>query len=150
MRYILILTVTVLINSSMSILGHSNTLNEMRWHKRLIVAFATEARPATLIFKNHVEAASCDLAERHVDFYLIEDMAAIAYTSKALPMTSESILKLQSLRSHTTSPFEMLLIGKDGGLKATSLQASDLNRFLDLIDGMPMRRAEAAQQQSPC
>ena len=36
------------------------------------------------------------------------------------------------------------LVGYDGGVKAYAPDAADLERFLDLIDGMPMRQAEIA------
>ena len=78
MRHLLLLTIVILINSSVSVSGHSSTLDNSRWHKRLIVAFAAESSPFASILSEHVTAATCDLAERDVDVHLIDNTAAKA------------------------------------------------------------------------
>ena len=150
MGYIMLLTAVVLINATMSMPSHSSTLDEIRWQKRLIVAFGAEPTPNTSVFIEHVTAALCDLAERDVDVYLINDSVAKALTTNAKPLDVDSVDKLQLSRKDYALPFEMILIGKDGGTKTQSSTPRDLQRFLDLIDGMPMRRAEAAQQIGKC
>ena len=42
----------------------------------------------------------------------------------------------------TIHDFEVVLIGKDGGVKARTSDPGALQDFLALIDTMPMRRAE--------
>jgi len=59
----------------------------------------------------------------------------------------------QSLRERIgASPKEFLvvLIGKDGGIKARYPQAPALSEVFDLIDGMPMRRSERRQRGLDC
>ena len=150
MRYIMLLTAVGLINFTMSMPSHSSTLDEIRWHKRLIVAFSAEPDPNTSVFIEYVTATLCDLADRDVNVYLINDAVAEALTANAKPLDVDSVDNLQASRKDSALPFEMILIGKDGGAKAHSSSPRDLQRFLDLIDGMPMRRAEAAQQTGKC
>jgi len=56
--------------------------------------------------------------------------------------THAALLELARLRSAERSDFEMVLIGKDGGVKARTYELNALEDFLALIDTMPMRRAE--------
>ena len=42
--------------------------------------------------------------------------------------------------------FTLILIGKDGGVKLRRENGADLQDIFDLIDGMPMRKAEMRRQ----
>jgi len=139
-----------MINSMTSLPGYSNVLGDIRWHKRLIVAYAAGSSIDASVFRERIEALLCDLAVRDVEVHLIDRNVAVALTQSSTPLDSDSIDTLQAARTDTSLPFEMILIGKDGGSKAHSFKPHDLQLFLDLIDGMPMRRAEAAQQDNLC
>ena len=74
--------------------------------------------------------------------------------NRSLLVTTSLCLLLYSLRALAQSrkfahdSFELLLIGKDGGVKANSHRIKDLDEFITLIDGMPMRKQEADEKQS--
>jgi hypothetical protein len=59
-----------------------------------------------------------------------------------------ALAELARLRSDERSDFEMVLIGKDGGVKVRTNDLSALVNFLALIDSMPMRRAEVRSRGS--
>jgi hypothetical protein len=45
------------------------------------------------------------------------------------------------------SPYEIILIGLDGGIKLRQKELLSLDKLFAIIDGMPMRRAEMKEQQ---
>ncbi|MFK7856325.1 MAG: DUF4174 domain-containing protein [Granulosicoccus sp.] len=150
MRFAKVLTIVLLINSTMNPSSNANALNEIRWHKRVVIVFASKLDKSALVFKEHLDSSRCSLRERDVDVYLIDDAKALALSDGAAPLDRDSIELLHASRRDKSESFEMILIGKDGGIKAGSYKPEDLLLFIDLIDGMPMRRAEAANQVSEC
>ncbi len=75
----------------------------------------------------------CELANRQV---VIEVIAGVA------PGRSEALRRTYDVSG---SDFTAVLVGKDGGQKARSSGHVDLPGMLRLIDTMPMRRAESAE-----
>lgn len=150
MRFAKLLTIVLLINSTMNLSSHANTLEEIRWQKRVVIAFASTLDKKASTFKQDIENSRCKLDERDVDVYLIDGAKALSLTHGAKPLDEASIELLQGSRRDSSESFEMILIGKDGGIKAGSYTPQDLRLFIELIDGMPMRQAEAAEQIRGC
>lgn len=80
----------------------------------------------------------------------IRDQTASVLTNERIIIDSVTVAGLQKSRALPESEFEMLLIGKDGGIKSRATTADDLDSFIELIDGMPMRQREAANSGSNC
>ena len=110
--------------------------------RRLVVAIGEPGAAELERLGRLAEAARCRLADRDVDLIVV-DPAELerlrAGPPGTVPVHLEPVLR-------ATAPardgFELLLVGKDGGVKARSDDPDALDGFLERIDRMPMRRAE--------
>ena len=97
-------------------------LGQYRWNKRIIVTYAlSEEHPEVLKLKSDISRRLCEYDNRNLVHEHVN--------------TSEN-------------DFKIILIGYDGATKYTGRQ-SDLQALFDLIDTMPMRRAEM-RNDKPC
>ena len=113
--------------------------------RRQIIVFAAPASESGKVVQGSVDALRCQLIDRDTDVRFV-DINELPDTGDT-PTTEERdekgmILELARLRSYERPDFELVLIGKDGGVKARTRDPSALEDFLALIDTMPMRRAE--------
>jgi hypothetical protein len=102
-------------------------LTQYRWHQRPVVLFAPSATDANYLqqmamLKNHQDA----LAER--------DIIVFSDTSPA----DKGQLRAQL----QPKGFEMVLVGKDGGMKLRETTPLSAEALLSTIDRMPMRQAK--------
>ena len=97
--------------------------------RRTVVAFGTPG--------SEKMARLGRLVDRDVDVRLVDvaELEAGAGDDTALG-------RLARLRGPDAGPFELVLVGKDGGVKARADDPDALDAFLERIDTMPMRRAE--------
>ncbi len=113
--------------------------------RRQIIIFVTLESESGEAIQRAVEALRCQLVDRDTDvrFIDVSDFpdASVTPTNEERE-TRAALLELARLHSDESSEFEMVLIGKDGGVKARTSDPSALEDFLILIDSMPMRRAE--------
>ncbi len=126
------------------------TLTEQQWKMRLIVAFASKDAPEEVVFQEWLTANACRLKERDVQMFLLDGEKTRSLTGMNHWLDEESIQQLVRQRRYSDAPFELMLIGKDGGIKAQAITTAALDDFIIQIDGMPMRKAEASQQSSDC
>ncbi len=113
--------------------------------RRLIIAYGASGSEQGRRFEALVDEQRCQLIERDVDVYLV-DTAEVAWLASASPGDSENLPSaLVTYRGE--GEFELVLVGKDGGVKARASTPEALSEFLVAIDGMPMRRAEAAARE---
>ena len=101
-----------------------DTLGTLRWQARPVVVLGPDRDVQAQIARLQAEAAK--LAERKV--------VILTDGSGADP-----------LRQGTA--FQVLLVGKDGGIKLRRETPVDAADIIDLIDTMPMRQREAAPEQ---
>ncbi len=133
--------------------AHSNDgaelLSKLRWEARVLLVFSPErADPRASAFDDALSRNACAVSERDIvtglivpgDESRIGDAAISAQVARDLGME----LGVGS------SEFQILLIGKDGGVKARYADVPSLDTVFALIDGMPMRRREAAMQETGC
>jgi len=112
----------------------------MVWKNRLIVLYSST--PHNQTYQRHKEwlnQTEKSLLER--DLVIVECPANTA--SKA------DVLYLTKHFKHNPEQFGIWLIGKDGGLKLSSKQATAPQQLFDLIDSMPMRQAEMNKKKLP-
>ena len=106
-------------------------LNEYRWRNRLILLFAASAEdPAYTEQRDVLEAVTEGLLERHV--------VVLSDTDPEAAGALRTRFKPQG--------FEVLLIGKDGGVKLRQRQPVAAETLFATIDAMPMRRREMDKQ----
>lgn len=113
-------------------------LKAYRWQNRIIL--------------HTTDAASSDrlaaVLERHEDEIKNRDLVFVDLgTAKAKPrkhhleLDTESIESLRKTLSATPGKTELILVGKDGGIKER-IDRLDLKYLFAVIDQMPMRRTE--------
>jgi hypothetical protein len=113
--------------------------------RRQIIVFAIPASDTGEIIQRTVETLRCQLVNRdtdvrYVDITELPDAGTTSTDEKR--EKPRALEELALLRSEARPEFEMVLIGKDGGVKARTRDPAALENFLALIDTMPMRRAE--------
>lgn len=114
-------------------------------NRRQIIVFATPESESGREVRSSVDALSCQLIDRDTDVRFV-DISELPDTggapSTGLRDNMGMDVELMRLRSDEHPDFELVLIGKDGGVKARTSDPSAMEDFLSLIDAMPMRRAE--------
>ena len=113
-------------------------LHSMQWQKRVLLLYAPDQNH-TLYGqqKRLLEAKRQELEER--DLVQIELLASEA--DAATKRFLEGELKA------TPGTFNLLLIGKDGGVKYRTITATPVEEIVGIIDAMPMRQSEMQKQQ---
>lgn len=123
--------------------AEASRLAELRWQHRLIVVFAIEDSQDNTQLAHWVTSNRCRLTDRDVLVFSIHSGAADDLTGQYESLDDDSITALHQRRQYPNAAFEMLLIGKDGGVKTHATAVDELDTFIERIDGMPMRQKEA-------
>lgn len=114
-------------------------LEQLQWHHRIILV-QCETQACQQTSAEQLKEASSEIQERHIVWFVS--------TSEEL-MTNVPVAIGERLYSFITSEVwgrpQILLIGKDGEVKATT-DAFELESLFKLIDQMPMRQAEMSWQ----
>ncbi len=116
-------------------------LSRHRWQDRLLLVLADEADAPLLmeqfqILQRHAEG----LEERKMVLFELTPQSARIRSERQKEATCSTAL-YHSLKK-TKAPFEVVLIGLDGGVKLRQNDLLTTEKLFALIDGMPMRRAE--------
>lgn len=116
-------------------------LDALRWKNRILILFGpSESDPSFRLQKQDLASRTEEVIERDLVILEIlehgESQASQEILSKE---TAESIRNRFNARS---GHFQVLLIGKDGGVKLRSEQPVPVQDIFGLIDSMPMRRQE--------
>ncbi|MEL6536926.1 MAG: DUF4174 domain-containing protein [Bacteroidota bacterium] len=123
---------------------HCQDLTQHRWENRVVVIAVQDS--ASQLAKQQLAEFQEDLAgmaERRLIVYTITQEAyRLATDPKALWQPISPSLKTFA----SQSPFQVSLIGLDGGLKLQQQALLSREDLFALIDGMPMRRAELRQK----
>ena len=124
-------------------------LDAHRWTHRLLIAFvAEEAELETLSLNASLAAAACELEDRNmvIGWIVSEGVSRLG----DVEISSDTAELLRDGFGIPSGAFTVLLIGKDGGVKARYEAAPSLGEIFALIDGMPMRRSEMRSRPSAC
>ena len=109
-------------------------LKDHLWKNRVIITFSASVKePERLALQKQMEEKACAFADRnlvHID----------------LLQGSEDFDEMSQQFAVSSLGFQLLLLGKDGGVKLRSSTAS-LEDIFSLIDTMPMRRSEMRDDQ---
>ena len=124
-RFLTLALFLIAITSTMN----AESLDELRWKKRVIIIYAPAGSKAQLARQEQLlRSRSADLKER--------DITQIVLRSRAENPKIADRFKL------TGTDFALLLIGKDGGEKLRSHKLVSPEAICRLIDSMPMRQEE--------
>ena len=113
-------------------------LDDLRWQHRVVLVFAPGSEAAQA--QARLEQLSLQVEERDIAWFVLGDSSL----TTNYPGKLDNGLRAQiTNRYFTPEPAELavVLIGKDGGLKARSSELN-LEATFELIDQMPMRQAE--------
>ena len=109
-------------------------LKDHLWKNRVIITFSASVKePERLALQKQMEEKACAFTDRnlvHID----------------LLQGSEDFDEMSQQFAVSSSGFQLLLLGKDGGVKLRSSTVS-LEDIFSLIDTMPMRRNEMRDDQ---
>lgn len=124
----------ILILSPLGVL-FGQTLEEYRWKNRLLLILnptgpETSLHPQIEAFSNYSE----EVAERDLLIFVLRDNNLTDMKGSEIQMAAENL---------PYSDYEgVVLIGKDGGVKLKEPFLVDPGKIFELIDSMPMRKAE--------
>jgi hypothetical protein len=117
-------------------------LDQARWvHRVLVLAAISEDQRDLQEMTDAIAMRLCELGNRDLITVVITDGSTARLDGRRLDAGSTQRL-LSRLPLRRDAKFEMLLIGKDGGIKQRWTQAVPPEDIFALIDGMPMRQAE--------
>lgn len=116
-----------------------DSLSELKWKNRVIIVFGSFAEPML--------DRQITLLTRQKDELEDRDLVVIRVSGdEALPVQGNtSGLNAAAIRKDANvgdERFQIVLVGKDGGIKLRSDRIVESVEIFDLIDTMPMRRAE--------
>lgn len=108
---------------------HAEPLKEYLWKRRVVLSFsAAKSTPERISLLKQIEKYQCEFDDRqmvHIDLIAGSSDHQLLSRQFSVPNTN----------------FNLVLLGKDGGVKLLTSQPS-LENVLTLIDTMPMRQRE--------
>ena len=113
----------------------ANDLKDFRWEQRLILLQDPEITDFDAL-----RAAEFNILERDIFWFALDPDHTVVTSNYTGGISSQLKDSVKAYFS-TDSTDRVLLIGKDGGVKARE-QTLDLPELFRLIDSMPMRQAE--------
>ena len=108
---------------------HAEPLKEYLWKRRVVLSFsADKSTPERISLLKQIEKYQCEFDDRqmvHIDLIAGSSDHQLLSRQFSVPNTN----------------FNLVLLGKDGGVKLLTSQTS-LENVMTLIDTMPMRQRE--------
>ena len=119
-------------------------LSKYQWKNRLLLVYAPSMDDAQ--FQNQkqtLEQNTDELQER--DMLIFSVLGNKEIKDQLTPQTCKQLRQLHQVEE---KDFQVILIGKDGGIKLKSKKTVPMSDLFALIDGMPMRRAEMRRKKN--
>lgn len=141
--YARVTVVVVCLLSMFAELSHAQalaSLDALRWERRVLLVFVDGETDVQEDVLDALEASADGLAERDVTWFVFADDAPVA-TTHGGPVAPRLAADLRREFAPIDRPLDVLLIGKDGGLKQRASRLNVASLFTS-IDRMPMRRRE--------
>ena len=114
---------------------------DYQWSHRLLLVFAPDLQNEELLEQQaHWSQVLEGMEERELKIWIItpEDMQG-----EPIPDPAPHLYDYYQVK---TADFEVILIGKDGGIKQRQNQLLTSQKLFAIIDAMPMRRNEIRQK----
>lgn len=125
----------VLSMTAMNVWASSNsrvsfqTLSEMKWQYRILLIEESED------YQQVLSDASNEIKDRHLVWFLVTSEQILSNLSGPIPKRLQQDIRKRNVDN------EVILIGKDGGVKLRKKKLN-LPYIFSTIDAMPMRQAE--------
>ena len=132
---------------AMAAIGKAETsglksLEPLRWDRRVVLLFAVNGEAAPAI--SSLRDADSSLQDRDMSWFVVEDGTVVA-SNHDRPLDPVLGRALTERYAPAPAPLEVLLIGKDGGVKARGPRL-ELDALLGQVDAMPMRQREMRER----
>jgi hypothetical protein len=116
-------------------------LEALRWKNRVLVLLGPdESDHSFRLQKQNLASNSEGALER--DLVILEILEQGKSRIGKQLLSEKSVQNIRKKLGVQTGPFQVLLIGKDGGVKLRSAEPVSAKDIFGLIDSMPMRRQE--------
>jgi Domain of unknown function (DUF4174) len=116
-------------------------LDALRWKNRVLVLFSPSESDASFQAQKQGLASSAQgVAER--DLVIMEILEQGLSRAGNQLLSEKSVQAIRKRFGVQAGAFQVLLIGKDGGVKLRSSEPVSMKDLFGLIDSMPMRQQE--------
>jgi hypothetical protein len=123
-------------------------LNALRWKNRILILFSPyESHPSFQLQKDDLASRSQEVSER--DLVIVEILEHGDSRALNRVLSEKDAQGIRDRFGVSPGRFQVILIGKDGGVKLRSEQAVPAQDIFGLIDSMPMRRQEMDGKTKP-
>jgi hypothetical protein len=120
----------------------ASDLDGYRWQNRPLLVFAPSPDDARLLtMRDRWRDARSGIAERDMIGVALDPLLAFDLDNTE-PLPTIDAPRLRASQAVADNAFLVLLIGKDGAVKAQWDAPVSLQRVFEIIDAMPMRRQE--------
>ncbi len=116
-----------------------DSLSELKWKNRVIIVFGSSAEPTLDRQIALLARQKEELEDRDLVVIRVSGGEALPVHGNASGLNAAAIRKDANVSGER---FQIVLVGKDGGIKLRSDRIVESVEIFDLIDTMPMRRAE--------
>ena len=116
-----------------------DSLPGLEWNNRVVLVFGNPSDPKIGDQIELLESQEAELADRDMVIIQVSGEKARSVYGKASGLNASAIRKEAKVSGER---FQVLLVGKDGGVKLRSDSVVRNVEIFDLIDSMPMRKAE--------
>jgi hypothetical protein len=119
-------------------------LEQHEWRDRLLVYAASSGDDDNLNdLRQRIGAQQAAITERHLRVF---ELLPNAGSVDGRALSAQDVDQLRNAFDIATTDQVLLLVGKDGGVKARGPLTTQLADVFQLIDGMPMRQREMRMQ----
>jgi hypothetical protein len=116
-------------------------LDALRWKNRVLVLFSpSESDPSFQLQKQGLASSTEGVLDRELMVLEIIEQGQSRAGNQLL--SQKSVQNIRRRLGVQAGPFQVLLIGKDGGVKLRSSEPVSVKDIFGLIDSMPMRQQE--------
>jgi len=123
-------------------------LDSLRWKKRVLALFSPSESDASFQLQKQGLASSEEgVLERDLLVLEIIEQGQSRVGNRML--SEKSVQDIRKRLGSQTGLFQVLLIGKDGGVKLRSSEPVSMKDLFGLIDSMPMRQQEMESGKKP-
>ncbi len=128
-----------------SVVGYSEgvTLKSLEWEHR-VLAYVVSSESDRASIERSIAEYSREIEDRDLLFVNLGEVEL--ETEYSISITDDQRGLWRKFWNIDLSESRFVLIGKDGGAKAFQKNVLDMPLFFDLIDAMPMRRAELRER----
>ena len=139
---LLLLLSTIFTNTSP--FDQANPLRDFRWKNRIVLVFSPNDQNENSRQWEELISFPEDLVDRDIILIRVYENRSISLPKVRLTLDPETLRSYY----HNKGENELLLIGKDGGVKLRTLDFIKSQEIFDLIDSMPMRISEMKKKDS--